>query len=89
MALILDSPITGKIISLEFKWLLKESSGSEVKVFYVLNQKCVDNWSGVCVAMTTGPGAVLQYQVQFCNIMIKLGKIPKKLLGMLGMSLNM
>ena len=61
MALILDSLITGKIISLEFKWLLKESLGSEVEVFYVLNQKCADNWSGVCIAMTTGPGAVLQY----------------------------
>ena len=61
MALILDSPIKDKIISLEFKWLLKESSGSEAEVFYVLNQKCADNWSGVCIAMTTGPGAVLQY----------------------------
>lgn len=61
MTLILDSPIKDKTVSMEFRWMRKESTGGNVEIFYVLNQKCVDDWSGVCVAMTTGKGGVLQY----------------------------
>jgi len=61
MVLILDSPIKDKTVSLEFKWMRKESTGGNVEIFYVLNQKAVDEWAGVCVAMTTGKNGVLQY----------------------------
>ena len=61
MTLILDPPIKDKTVSMEFKWLREESSGGNVEIFYVMSQKCVDDWSGVCVAMTTGKNGVLQY----------------------------
>jgi hypothetical protein len=61
MTLILDPPITGKTVSLEFKWLVEESSGSDVEMFYVLNQKCADDWRGACIAMVPGKNATLEY----------------------------
>jgi len=61
MALIWDFPITDKTVSMEFRWMVKESSGGNVEIFYVLNQKCVDDWSGVCIAMIPGKNGILQY----------------------------
>ena len=61
MTLLLDSPIEGKTISVEFKWLMEESSGGDVEIFYVLNQKCADDWAGVCVGMVPGRNATLKY----------------------------
>ncbi len=61
MTLILDSMIEDGIISLEFRWFMEISSGSDVEIFYVLNQKCPDDWSGVCVAMLPGGKPTLEY----------------------------
>jgi len=61
MTLLLDSPIQDKIVSMEFKWLIEESSGSDVEIFYVLNQKCPDDWRGACIAMVPGKDAILEY----------------------------
>ncbi len=61
MQLVLDSPLKGKTVSMEFKWMREESSGGDVEIFYVMSQKCPDEWSGVCIAMSTGKNGVLQY----------------------------
>lgn len=61
MTLILDQVIKDKTVSMEFRWMREESSGSDVEVFYVMNQKCPDDWSGVCIAMIPGKSGVLQY----------------------------
>jgi hypothetical protein len=61
MTLILDSPIKDKTVSLEFKWFMEQSSGSDVEVFYVLNQKCADDWRGACIAMVPGKSSILEY----------------------------
>jgi len=61
MALILDEPIMDKTVTLEYKFLRVESTGGNLEIFYVMNQNCPDDWSGVCIAMTTGEGGVLQY----------------------------
>jgi len=61
MTLILDKPIVDKTISLEYNFLRKESSGGNLEIFYVLNQKCANDWAGVCIAMTTGENGVIQY----------------------------
>jgi hypothetical protein len=61
MTLILDKPIVDKTVSLEYSFLRKESSGSNLEIFYILNQKCADDWAGVCIAMTTGENGVIQY----------------------------
>ena len=61
MTLILDSMIEDKTVSLEFRWLMEASSGSDVEIFYVLNQKCLDNWAGACIAMLPGKKPILEY----------------------------
>lgn len=61
MTLILDSPIKDGTVSMEFKWLMEESSGSDVEVFYVLNQTCPDDWRGACIAMVPGKNSILEY----------------------------
>ncbi|MBM3240225.1 hypothetical protein FJZ31_28410 [Candidatus Poribacteria bacterium] len=61
MTLILDKPIVDKTVSLEYNFLRKESSGGNLEIFYILNQKCADDWAGVCIAMTTGENGVIQY----------------------------
>jgi hypothetical protein len=61
MTLILDDPIVDQTVSLEYSFLRQESSGVNLEIFYVLNQKCPDNWAGVCIAMTTGENGVIQY----------------------------
>ena len=51
MTLILDQPITDKTVSLEFKWYREDWGAAEgVEIFYVMNQKCPDDWSGVCIS---------------------------------------
>ena len=72
MGLILDDPIEDKTVSLEFKWLLKESAGSDVEIFYVMNQQCPDDWSGVCIAMVPGKTSILEYHD---NAWVQFGKI--------------
>jgi len=59
--LILNKAIVDKTVSLEYKFLRKESSGGNLEIFYILNQECPDNWAGVCIAMTTGANGVIQY----------------------------
>jgi len=61
MILILDKPIVDKIVSLEYNFQRKESSGGNLEICYILNQNCADNWAGVCIAMTTGKNGVIQY----------------------------
>lgn len=61
MALILDEPIMDKTVTLEYKFLRVESTGGNLEIFYVMNQNCPDDWSGVCIAMTTGEVGVFQY----------------------------
>jgi len=61
MSIIRDSLIEGKTVSMEFKFLREESTGTEVEIFYIMNQNCPDEWSGVCIAMTTGKNGVIQY----------------------------
>ena len=61
MKLIWDKPIVDKTVSLEYSFMRKESSGGNLEIFYVLNQKCANDWAGVCIAMTTGKNGVIQY----------------------------
>ena len=61
MTLILDDPIVDKTVSLEYSLMRKESSGGNLEICYVLNQKCANDWAGVCIAMTTGKNGVIQY----------------------------
>jgi hypothetical protein len=61
ITLIMDSMMEEGIVSLEFRWFLEESSGSDVEIFYIMNQNAPDNWSGVCVAMLPGKNAILEY----------------------------
>ena len=61
MTLILDPMLEAGIVSLEFRWLLKESSGSDVEILYVMNQQAPDNWSGACIAMVPGKKATLEF----------------------------
>jgi hypothetical protein len=49
MTLLLDKPITGKTVSLEFKFLREKGWTVACEIFYVLNQKCPDDWSGICI----------------------------------------
>ncbi|MDQ1317240.1 MAG: hypothetical protein QG588_891 [Candidatus Poribacteria bacterium] len=48
MTLLLDKPITGTV-SLEFKFLREKKWTLACEIFYVLNQKCPDDWSGICI----------------------------------------
>ena len=51
MQIILDDLLKGKTVSLEFKWYRAEYGGADgVEIFYVMNQKCPDDWSGVCIS---------------------------------------
>ncbi len=54
MSLVLDKPIVGKTVSLEFKWYREEGDATGVEVFYVLHTSCPDDWSGVCVKTESG-----------------------------------
>lgn len=54
MSLILDEPIVGKTVSLEFKWYREEGDATGVEVFYVLHTSCPDDWAGVCVKTENG-----------------------------------
>ncbi len=54
MSLILDSPIKGKTVSIEFKWFREEGDATGVEIFYIMNQKCPDDWSGICVKTESG-----------------------------------
>ncbi|MBD3181908.1 hypothetical protein GF312_06440 [Candidatus Poribacteria bacterium] len=61
MTLILDPMIEEGVVSLEFMWLVQESAGSDVEIFYIMNQQAPDDWSGVCVAMLPGKNPTLEY----------------------------
>jgi len=49
MTLILDRPIKIKTVSLEFKFMREKKWTVACEIFYVLNQRCPDNWSGICI----------------------------------------
>jgi len=49
MTLLLDKPITDKTVSLEFKFFREKEWTVACEIFYVLNQKCPDDWSGICI----------------------------------------
>lgn len=49
MTLLMDEPITGKTVSLEFKFMREKKWTVACEIFYVLNQKCPDDWSGICI----------------------------------------
>ena len=51
MKLVLDEVIEDDTVSLEFKYLREEWGGGDgVEMFYIMNQKCPDDWSGVCIS---------------------------------------
>ena len=47
MTLLLDKPITDKTVSLEFKFYREKGWTVSCEIFYVMNQKCPDDWSGI------------------------------------------
>ena len=49
MTLLLDTPIAGKIVSLEFKFMREKKWTLACEIFYAMNQKCPDDWSGICI----------------------------------------
>jgi hypothetical protein len=49
MTLLLDTPIANKTVSLEFKFLREKKWTLACEIFYVMNQKCPDDWSGICI----------------------------------------
>lgn len=49
MTLIVKPPIKDKIVSLEFKFMRDKKWTVACEIFYVLNQRCPDNWSGICI----------------------------------------
>jgi hypothetical protein len=49
MTLLLDKPIKDKIVSLEFKFLRDKKWAVACEIFYIMNQKCPDDWSGICI----------------------------------------
>jgi len=49
MSLILDSPITGKTVTMEFKFMREEGWILACEILYAMNQKCPDVWSGICI----------------------------------------
>ncbi len=49
MSLFLDKPITGKTVSLEFKFMREKGWTVACEIFYVMNKKCPDDWSGICI----------------------------------------
>jgi hypothetical protein len=48
MTLLLDKPITGKTITMEFKFMRDKGWSVACEIIYVMNQKCPDDWSGIC-----------------------------------------
>lgn len=49
MTLLLNSPIKGKVVSLEFKFMREKGWTVACEIFYVMNQKCPDDWAGICI----------------------------------------
>jgi len=49
MTLLLDKPITGKTVTMEYKFMRETGWSVACEIFYVMNQKCPDDWSGICV----------------------------------------
>lgn len=49
MTLLLSSPIRGKTVTLEFKFMREKGWTVACEIFYVMNQKCPDDWSGICI----------------------------------------
>ncbi|HGJ66727.1 TPA: hypothetical protein ENS27_15300 [bacterium] len=49
MNLILAKPITGKTVTLEFKFMREKGWSVACEIFYIMNQKCPDDWSGICI----------------------------------------
>lgn len=49
MNLILAKPITGKTVTLEFKFMREKGWSVACEIFYTMNQKCPDDFSGICI----------------------------------------
>lgn len=49
MTLLLDSPIKNKTVSLEFNFMRENGWTVACEIFYVMNKKCPDDWSGICI----------------------------------------
>jgi len=49
MTLLLDKPVAGKTVTLEFKYMEDKGWTGGCEIFYIMNQKCPDEWSGVCM----------------------------------------
>lgn len=49
MTLLLSSPIKGKTYSLEFRFMREKGWTVACEIFYIMNQKCPDDWSGICI----------------------------------------
>lgn len=49
MTLLLDSPIRNKTVSLEFNFMRESGWSTACEIFYVMNQKCPDDWAGICI----------------------------------------
>ncbi|MDQ1317239.1 MAG: hypothetical protein QG588_890 [Candidatus Poribacteria bacterium] len=49
MTLLLDKPITGKTITMECKFMRDKGWSVACEIFYVMNQKCPDDFSGICI----------------------------------------
>jgi len=49
MTLLLSSPLKGRTVSLEFKYMHEKGWTGACEIFYIMNQKCPDDWSGICI----------------------------------------
>lgn len=49
MTLLLNTPIKGKTVSMEFKFMREKGWTVACEIFYVMNQKCPDDFSGICI----------------------------------------
>lgn len=74
MQLILNEVLKNDTVTLEFKWFREEYGGGDgVEIFYIMSQKCPDDWSGVCLS-TQGKN----YQYNDSGAWVDVDKIVDK-----------